>query len=170
MSIVKVSGDAGGTGTLTIAAPNTNSDFTLTLPATTGTILQSGTTVTVAQGGTGDTGTAWTAYTPTITSGSGTITTVSATGTYKTLGKTCWFTVAITITTAGTGAGFLGVSLPFTQTASSLSSYGMEVNSTGSMVKGLNPASGVMQVTRYDNATIIGSGYLVRLTGTYETT
>jgi len=37
MSIVKVSGNAGGTGTLTIAAPNTNSDFTLTLPTFAGT-------------------------------------------------------------------------------------------------------------------------------------
>ena len=32
MSLVKVSGNASGTGTLTIAAPNTNSDRTLTLP------------------------------------------------------------------------------------------------------------------------------------------
>ena len=39
MSIVKVSGNASGTGTLTIAAPNTNSDFTLTLPQTTGTLM-----------------------------------------------------------------------------------------------------------------------------------
>ena len=39
MSIVKVSGNASGTGTLTIAAPNTNSDFTLTLPTATGTVL-----------------------------------------------------------------------------------------------------------------------------------
>ena len=39
MSLVKVSGNASGTGTLTIAAPNTNSDFTLTLPTNTGTLL-----------------------------------------------------------------------------------------------------------------------------------
>jgi hypothetical protein len=41
MSIVKVSGNASGTGTLTIAAPNTNSDYTLTLPTATGTVLSS---------------------------------------------------------------------------------------------------------------------------------
>lgn len=113
-------------------------------------------------------GSAWTAYTPTITSASGTITTVSATGTYKVFGKTCWFTAAITITTAGTGAGYLGVSLPATQAGATLAAYGMEMNSTGFMTKGYIPASGVMQVTKYDNTTIIGSGYLVRLTGTYE--
>jgi len=42
MSLVKVSGNASGTGTLTIAAPNTNSDFTLTLPQATGTFNISG--------------------------------------------------------------------------------------------------------------------------------
>jgi cytoskeletal protein RodZ len=116
------------------------------------------------------TGTAWTAYTPTITSGSGSFTTVSATGTYKTFGKICWFTVAITITTVGTAGGYIGVSLPVTQAGETLAAYGMEMNSTGFMVKGYIPTSGVMQVTKYDNATIIGAGYLVRLTGTYETT
>jgi hypothetical protein len=38
MSLVKVSGNASGTGTLTIAAPNTNTDRTLTLPDATGII------------------------------------------------------------------------------------------------------------------------------------
>lgn len=44
MSLVKVSGNASGTGTLTIAAPNTNTDYTLTLPTQTGTILTNATT------------------------------------------------------------------------------------------------------------------------------
>jgi hypothetical protein len=35
MSQVAISGNASGTGTLTIAAPNTNSNFTLTLPTAT---------------------------------------------------------------------------------------------------------------------------------------
>jgi hypothetical protein len=38
MSLVKVSGNASGTGTLTIAAPNTNTDYTLTLPQATDTL------------------------------------------------------------------------------------------------------------------------------------
>ena len=38
MSRISLSGDASGTGTLTIASPNTNSDRTLTLPDSTGTI------------------------------------------------------------------------------------------------------------------------------------
>lgn len=43
MSKVSVQGNASGTGTLTIAAPNTNTDRTLTLPDETGTILTTAT-------------------------------------------------------------------------------------------------------------------------------
>jgi len=39
MSKVAITGNASGTGTLTIAAPNTNTDRTLTLPDTTGAIV-----------------------------------------------------------------------------------------------------------------------------------
>ena len=42
MSLVAISGNASGTGTLTIAAPNTNSNRTLTLPDGTGTFNISG--------------------------------------------------------------------------------------------------------------------------------
>jgi hypothetical protein len=36
MSLVQISGNASGTGTLTIAAPNTNSNYTINLPTVTG--------------------------------------------------------------------------------------------------------------------------------------
>jgi hypothetical protein len=39
LSKISIEGNASGTGTLTIAAPNTNSNFTLTLPEATGTII-----------------------------------------------------------------------------------------------------------------------------------
>jgi hypothetical protein len=55
MSKIALSGDGSGTGTFTIAAPNSNNNQTLTLPDNTGTILTTGTAVTVAQGGTGAT-------------------------------------------------------------------------------------------------------------------
>lgn len=41
MSQVKISGNASGTGVFTIAAPNSNTDRTLTLPTTTGTLVTS---------------------------------------------------------------------------------------------------------------------------------
>lgn len=46
MSQVKISGNASGTGILTVAAPNTNSNYTLTLPAETGTVLTSASSIT----------------------------------------------------------------------------------------------------------------------------
>jgi hypothetical protein len=42
MSKIALEGNASGSGTLTIAAPNTNSNFTLSLPSETGTIITSG--------------------------------------------------------------------------------------------------------------------------------
>jgi hypothetical protein len=52
MSLVKVSGNASGTGTLTIAAPNTNSDYTLTLPDAAGEMYNQGNILgTVSQSG-----------------------------------------------------------------------------------------------------------------------
>jgi len=46
MSQVKISGNASGTGVLTIAAPNTNTDRTLSLPDNTGDILTTASTTT----------------------------------------------------------------------------------------------------------------------------
>jgi hypothetical protein len=43
MSLVKVQGNASGTGIFTIASPNSNTDRTLTLPDNTGTILTTAT-------------------------------------------------------------------------------------------------------------------------------
>jgi hypothetical protein len=49
MSLVAISGNASGTGTLTIAAPNTNSNYTLTLPENTGTLISTKSAGTVLQ-------------------------------------------------------------------------------------------------------------------------
>ena len=44
MSAIKLQGNAGGTGTLSIAAPSTNTNQTLTLPDNTGTLISTGST------------------------------------------------------------------------------------------------------------------------------
>ena len=53
MSKVTISGNASGTGTLLIAAPNTNSDITLNLPTTMGTNNGSSVVTTDAAGNLG---------------------------------------------------------------------------------------------------------------------
>ena len=62
MSSVSIQGNASGTGTLTIAAPNTNTDYTLTLPQATTTIVGTDATQTLTnktiQGGAITSGTA----------------------------------------------------------------------------------------------------------------
>jgi hypothetical protein len=49
MSLIKLQGNASGTGAFTIAAPNGNTDRTLTLPDNTGTVLTDQSTVSSAQ-------------------------------------------------------------------------------------------------------------------------
>ena len=65
MSKIALSGNASGTGTLTIAAPNTNTDRTLTLPDNTGTIVTTGSTF----AGTGPAFSAYKGSDQTVTSG-----------------------------------------------------------------------------------------------------
>lgn len=50
MSNVKIEGNASGTGTLTIQAPNTNTDRTFSLPDVTGDIVTTGDTGTIIAG------------------------------------------------------------------------------------------------------------------------
>jgi hypothetical protein len=59
------------------------------------------------------TGAAWTSYAPTLTAGSGTLTAAgSVSGAYQKIGKTVVGQITATITTNGTGAGSLSISLP----------------------------------------------------------
>lgn len=55
---------------------------------------------------------AWTAYTPTFSAASGTITTAAAAGRWKQIGKTVNFTARLIITTNGTGAVAINLGLP----------------------------------------------------------
>ena len=48
MSKIKIVGHASGSGVLTIAAPNTNTDRTITIPDVTGTLLDSGSSLPAA--------------------------------------------------------------------------------------------------------------------------
>jgi hypothetical protein len=132
--------------------------------------VQPTTPVAVAYGGTGDTGTAWTAWTPTLSAASGTFTSAVAAGRYKTIGKTCFFTVAVTITTNGSAAGSVNITMPFTAQSSSIS-VGRETASTGAMLQGALAASGTTMTIFTPTNTYPGaSGYVLQMTGVFETT
>jgi hypothetical protein len=59
----------------------------------------------------------WTAYTPTVSSITGTITTASASGSYAVVGKIVFVRFVVSITTNGTGGTAVAFSLPFTTAA-----------------------------------------------------
>jgi hypothetical protein len=115
---------------------------------------------------------AWTAFTPTVTPGSGAFTTVSASGGYFVFGKIVFFNVTITITTAGTAAGPMSIPLP-TGTANRASvAFASETASVGFLGYGRIAAGGttIAVINKYDNNTYIASGNVVTISGFYEQT
>ena len=109
----------------------------------------------------------WTSYTPTITAGSGTFTSVTASGVYTRIGKLCVFEQIITITTNGTAAGSVRASLPFTGSANTSVGAGREVNVTGKMVNGQIETANVIW-RNYDDSYPGGTGYKIIGSGSYE--
>lgn len=123
-------------------------------------------TLPVANGGTGDTGTAWTSYTPTVTASSGTFTTVSATGRWKSIGKTVFVKIAITITTVGTASGIVAATLPNT----SADAYNFSGNSGSGFQLTVNTVSNQAYFTKYDGTSVISAGATLYGSGVYEST
>jgi hypothetical protein len=103
---------------------------------------------------------AWTSYTPTITAGSGTLTTASATGAWIRIGKVCIVQSNWIVTTNGTGASFIQLTLPFTVAAKSFAGVGREYEVVGKMLQIEAPQSdSVMRYRNYDNTYPAGSNY-----------
>jgi hypothetical protein len=116
---------------------------------------------------------AFTTYTPTITSETGTPTTVTATGNYSQSGKVVNMNFDVTITNAGTAGGYLNVSLPIAAKTGSFISFGVseEFASTGVMgFTVISPSSSTtrVQTRRYDFASFWTSGFRVVGSISYE--
>ena len=113
---------------------------------------------------------AWTSYSPSVASVVGTITTSSATGRYRQVGKTVTATATVTITNKGTGAGSLLVGLPVTAFNSNYAGASMEVAVSGKSGPAIIFGGGTtMSAQAYDGTTtFIANGAIVVLTITYE--
>ncbi len=113
---------------------------------------------------------AWTAYTPTVAPVSGALTTYATSGRFKKLGRTVFVQFTINITTNGTAAGGLNVSLPIAAAAFNYTLAGRENSSSGKSlvsVVSAGPAANCF-VANYD-ATYPGSnGASITLSGVYE--
>lgn len=87
-------------------------------------------------------------FTPIITAQSGSITTSNGSIIYQRSGKFVYIYASITITTNGTGAGSVTVSLPFAMQGVLC---GREISITGLELQAISTGSASMSIFRYDN-------------------
>jgi hypothetical protein len=108
-------------------------------------------------------------YTPTVTAGTGTITSLTATAWYTRIGREVTVIANVTITNAGTGAGNCNISLPFANNATvSASGVGRENAVSGALLQGSVAITGTdVVVRRFDNATPIATNAQIRINITY---
>jgi hypothetical protein len=140
----------GGSVTVTAAASSITVGTTSVSSGSTGRVLydNGGTVGEYAITGTGSVplglGDAWTAYTPTVTAVSGSITTLgTVSGRYKQSGKLLFVSVSVAVTNIGTAAGGLNVTFPLSLTANGAQVIpGRENTLTGNFVYGYAPNAG----------------------------
>jgi hypothetical protein len=108
-------------------------------------------------------------YTPTVAATTGAITSYTASAYYTRIGRQVTLTTFVTITDAGTGAGSLTITLPFTASGSiAFSGTGRENALTGNALQCNISAGGIVaNVVNITNATAIATGAQVRNTVTY---
>lgn len=111
-------------------------------------------------------GGAWTSFTPTITCGTGTVTSVTPTGAWRAIGKTVFFRMRITIVTNGSCAATVIASLPI-NTIDVVTITGRENALTGKQVQGYGGPA-VVNLSLYDNLYPGGTGADIYISGTYE--
>lgn len=109
----------------------------------------------------------WGSYNPVITASSGTITTKSATGKFRREGSTCHFQSIATITTNGSGAGVLRVSLPIAPVGSEAISA-INANTLATLSAVTNAAGYVSIATSGPTYPAAVDGTVIIVSGSYE--
>lgn len=114
----------------------------------------------------------WTAWTPTVTATSGTITTVGALGMrYSRVGKTVFFKGFITITTNGTGAALVKFTLPpgINTISEAAQGYGRTLAVSGKQLQvNLPNADTAGYIANYDGSYPAVDGEILGIAGFYE--
>jgi hypothetical protein len=111
----------------------------------------------------------WIAYTPTITTVTGTITTLgTVVAKYQQVNKTVTISLDIPIVTNGTGAGAIFVTNPFTA-ASAAAFAGREVAITGAALSAnIASSAALIAITTYTGAYPGANGYRLVVSGTFN--
>lgn len=175
-------GGGTGTGTVTLLAPVTSTNRTLTLPDATGTVVASGTTpslngitfpataVPSADANTLDDYEEGT-WTPTVTANTGSITSYTSAGQYRKIGSLVVLQFQYVITNNGTGAVSISITgIPFSGTTNTGTCIFREIAVTG--VNGtfvFNGATSIIGST-YNNSYPGGTSWNVVGTISYQTT
>lgn len=115
-------------------------------------------------------GQAWTAWTPTITATSGSITAYTINqARYVKIGKTVILNLFFTITNNGTGAGNISFTLPITARSTFAGSgAGRENGVTGNGLAVFNSATTSATISTYNNGYPGGNNYSPGIVFTYE--
>ncbi|MGZ3583191.1 MAG: hypothetical protein ACXVCT_10605 [Ktedonobacterales bacterium] len=112
----------------------------------------------------------WTGYTPTVTSTSGTITSVTALGNYKRIGKIVFVEIDINISSNGTGSGAVQATLPFTPTNAPIGvGVGVTSLAKGCIANAQSSPSRVI-ISLYDSTYPGASGGQIYFSIVYQTT
>lgn len=123
----------------------------------------------VSSGGTGDGGGAWATYTPAIVCGSGTLSSASATGRYKKIGKTVFITITVSISSNGNCSNFVSATLPSASGPASNIISGAERGVSGKLLQGvISAGANRAEVFAYDNSYPGADGASLTITGVYE--
>jgi hypothetical protein len=117
----------------------------------------------------------WIAYTPTLSCGSGTLTSATATGLYAVVGNTVNIEIQANITTNGSCAGTLNATLPAIFPAATVGAYilaGYETTTAFAGVGFINPSVSTILVkaSKYDGTYPVTSSDAYVLSGAYQTT
>ena len=107
-------------------------------------------------------------WTPTLTSQGGTITSATTTNpSYTKIGNIVRFQLRIDIVDAGSGTGWLKVTLPFAPTNDSWAASGSETATVGYACEVIGTST-LLYIRKYDYTTVILDGHVLRIAGTYE--
>lgn len=107
----------------------------------------------------------WTAYTPIVTSITGTITSYTASGGFKKVGKTVFFRQLITLTSIGTAAGAIVATLPSNNNPD-MTAYGKWNNTAKSLSVDISGGSTYSRL--YDGSFPFADGSALLVTGFYR--
>lgn len=118
--------------------------------------LTLGTPLAIGSGGTADTGTAWTTYSPSLTcSGGGSVALNATTGRHKTLGKTVfWEFETNLINGKGTCAGELLISLPVTAVGANTALFGSRRSDNQAVIVRIDSGATAAQLNYYNGVAI----------------